>query len=217
MLSEKSFDSQFKRGLRRRALVLVWIGELWNIIEAGVALWSGAVAGSVALIAFGLDSLIELFAGGVLIWQLSREWRQEEEAGADRRAQRLIGITFFLLSAYILVQALATLSGWFSEPQPSPVGIILVIASALVMTAVFLPKLNLSKKLGSRALRGEAIESLVCDLQDLTLLVGLGLNALWGWWWADPVAALALIPFLLKEGWEAVRSERIEGGAKTDA
>ncbi len=201
----------YKTGLRRKALLLVWIGELWNVLEAGVALWSGIKAGSVALVAFGLDSFIELFAGGVLIWHLSREWQeQEHEEAAEKKAQRLVGITFFLLSGYILVQAVATLLGWFTEPRKSVVGIVLVIASALVMTAIFFPKLSLAKKLSSPALRGEAKESLACDLQDLTLLLGLGANALWGWWWADPVAALILIPWLVKEGLEAVKGESDE-------
>ena len=207
-MAASSINSSQRQILRKWALLLVWIGELWNVVEAGVAFWSGTKAGSVALVAFGLDSLIELFAGGVLIWHLSRGWQEREhEEAAERKAQRLVGITFFLLSAYIAVQAAGTLLGWFTEPRESVVGIILVIASALVMTAIFFPKMSLSKKLGSPALRGEAIESLVCDLQDLTVLVGLGANALWGWWWADPVAALALIPFLLKEGWEGVKGE----------
>jgi len=85
------------------------------------------------------------------------------------------------------------------------VGIFLVVASAIVMTTLFLGKTRIAKKLGSRALRAEAVESLMCDLQDLTLLFGLGLNALFGWWWMDPVAALLLIPFLLKEGWESIK------------
>lgn len=200
-----------RRRLRKWALLLVWIGEIWNIAEAGVALWSARNASSVALLAYGLDSLIELFAGGVLIWHLSREWREREhEEASERKAQKLVGITFFLLSAYIAIQSTGTLLGWFAEPRESLVGIILVIASAVVMTAVFFPKMSLAKKLGSPALRGEAIESLVCDLQDLTVLLGLGANALWGWWWADPVAALALIPFLLKEGWEGVKGETEE-------
>jgi len=190
--------------LRRQALLLVWTGEVWNVVEAGVALWSGSVAGSVALLAYGLDSLIELFAGAVLIWRLGQEWKQEEEGAAERKALKLVGITFFVLSAYILVQAIATLLGWFAEPRESLVGIALVLASAVVMTILYFGKISLAKKLGSRALRAEAIESLVCDLQDLSLLLGLGANALWGWWWADPVAALLLIPWLLKEGWESV-------------
>jgi len=196
-----------REALRRRALRLVWIGELWNILEAGVALWSGLAAGSIALLAFGLDSLIELFAGGVLIWRLGKEWRGEQGEKAERKALRLVGATFFLLAGYILLQASATLLGWLAEPRESAVGIVLVVASALIMTVLYFGKTSIAKKLSSPALRAEAVESLVCDLQDLTLLVGLGANALWGWWWADPLAALALIPFLLREGWEAVKGD----------
>jgi divalent metal cation (Fe/Co/Zn/Cd) transporter len=177
----------------------------WNVVEAAVALWSGAVAGSAALIAFGLDSFIELFAGLVLVWRLSRQWKHaEEEEEAEGKALRLVGLSFFLLAAYILAQSGATLAGWLPEPRPSTVGIALVVASALVMTVLYFLKMGIAGKLGSRSLRAEAMESLMCDLQDLTLLVGLGLNALWGWWWADPLAALALLPLILKEGWEGV-------------
>ncbi|MFQ6029110.1 MAG: cation transporter [Dehalococcoidia bacterium] len=193
--------------LQRRALIFVWVGEVWNLLEAGVALWTGIGASSVALVAFGLDSLIELFAGGVLIWRLSRDWDSGKEHSAELRAQKLVGATFFLLSAFILVQSLGTLFGWFAEPRESLVGIALVVASAAVMTVLYFGKTGIARTLGSGALRAEAVESLMCDLQDLTLLVGLGLNALWGWWWADPVAALALIPFFLKEGWENVSGQ----------
>jgi divalent metal cation (Fe/Co/Zn/Cd) transporter len=189
--------------LRKTALVLVWIGEVWNLVEAAIALWSGIGAGSVALIAFGLDSVIELFAGGVLIWHLSKEWKGEPNEDAERRALRLVGVTFFLLCGYILAQSIGTMVGLFEPPEESMVGIALVSASAVLMTFLFVAKMNVANKLGSRALRAEAKESLVCDIQDVTLLVGLGLNALLGWWWADPVVALALVPFLLKEGWEA--------------
>jgi len=191
--------------LRRRALVLVWAGESWNLLEMAVALWAGIAASSVALIAFGLDSIVELFAGAILIRHLSHEWKWSEKVGRlrDRKALRLVGATFFLLTAFIVFQSTATLSGWLPEPQGSPLGISLVILSAAVMTLLYLGKMPIAKKLGSRALRAEAIESLVCDVQDLTVLVGLGLNALLGWWWADPIAALALIPFLIKEGREA--------------
>lgn len=198
-------EGRYKTGLRRRALLLVWIGEVWNIVEAGVAFWSGIAAGSIALLAYGLDALIELFAGAVLIWHLSREWQgQEHDEAREKKALWLVGITFFVLSAYIVVQAVATLLGWLAEPRESLVGIVLVVASAVVMTLLFFGKTNLAQKLGSPALRAEAKESLACDLQDLTLLLGLGANALWGWWWADPVAALTLIPWLLKEGRESV-------------
>jgi len=194
-------------GLRRRALLLVWMGEAWNLLEAGVALWSAVSSASVALLAYGLDSLIEIFAGLVLIWRLGREWKRADEEAAERRALRLVGFTFFLLAAYVLVQSSVTLVGWLPEPRQSLVGIVLVLASAVVMSVLFWWKSRIAERLGSRALRAEAVESLICDLQDLTVLLGLGLNVAVGWWWADPVAALALIPFLLWEGWEAVFRE----------
>jgi len=202
-------DAGRRTTLRRTALVLVWTGELWNVLEAVVALWSGAVASSVAMVAFGLDSFVELFAGGVLIWHLSREWRGgTAEAAAERKAQRMLGLTFFVLSGYIVIQSGATLAGWFPEPRESLIGIALVVASAAVMTVLYARKMPIARELRSRALRAEAIETLVCDLQDLTVLVGLAANAFAGWWWADPVAALALVPFLLREGWEGLAREK---------
>ena len=193
--------------LRRKGLLLVWIGEGWNAGEAVAAFAFAWLSASFALLAFGFDSIVELFAGIVLIWRLRGEWTGHEEAAAERRALRLVGFTFFLLSIYIAVQATATLLGYSARPNPSLPGIILVIASAVAMTILYVWKIDVAKRLGSRALRAEAVESLVCDVQDLTVLAGLGLNALWGWWWADPLAALALIPLLLKEGWEAVSGE----------
>ncbi len=190
--------------LRRRAMLLVGIGEAWNVLEAGVALWAAISTHSVALLAFGLDSLIEVFAGLVLIRRFGREWGQGEEEAAEKRALKLVGISFFLLAAYILIQSSVTLLGLLPEPRKTLVGIALVVGSALVMTILFWMKSRIAEKLNSRALHAEAVESLMCDLQDLTVLLGLGLNALWGWWWADPVAALALIPFLVKEGWGSV-------------
>jgi divalent metal cation (Fe/Co/Zn/Cd) transporter len=194
--------------LKHRGLLLVWIGELWNIGEMGVALWSGFQANSVALIAFGLDSGLEIFAGAVLIWSLRKELNEEDEKVTDRKALRLLGVTFFMLSVYIAIQSLATLLGWVEEPRQSFIGIILVLASAIVMTLLYLGKTKVAKEIGSRALRAEAIETLMCDLQDVTVLGGLGLYVLFGWWWADPVAALLLIPFLLREGLESFRDEK---------
>lgn len=191
------------KSLRRKALILVWIGELWNILEAGVALWAALAASSVALLAFGLDSLIELFAGAILIWRLRKEISDEDSA--ERRAVKMVGVTFFLLSSFILFQSATTLFGYYAEPQVSILGIIITVFSAILMTALFLLKKRVALKLGSKALRAEAYESLMCDLQDLVVLAGLGLNFVFGWWWADPVMALALIPFLVKEGWEAFR------------
>jgi divalent metal cation (Fe/Co/Zn/Cd) transporter len=189
--------------LRRRGLRLVWIGQVWNFLEAIVALWSAYHANSIVLLAFGLDSILEIIAGFVLIWRLSASWSSEEESKAESRALRIIGITFFLLAILIAIQSTAVLVNWLPRPQESLTGIILVITSAVVMTILFLMKRRVAEQLGSAALRAEAMESLMCDLQDVTVLVGIGLNAMYGWWWADPVSALVLIPFLLREGWEA--------------
>jgi divalent metal cation (Fe/Co/Zn/Cd) transporter len=194
--------------LKTKALALVWIGEIWNLFDAVVALWSGIGAGSVALIGFGLDSILELAAGAILIWRLQTKWEDDdEEDAAERKAHKLIGITFFILAGYILIQSIATLAGVFPEPKQTSVGLVLIIASAIVMTILYVRKMAIAEKIGSRALRSEAKETLVCDLQDLTVLVGLGANFLFGWWWADPVAALGLIPFLVKEGWEGFTGE----------
>jgi divalent metal cation (Fe/Co/Zn/Cd) transporter len=198
--------------LKKKALFLVWVGEIWNLLEAGVALWSGIGAGSVALIGFGLDSILELAAGAILIWRLQTEWQDnDEENTAERKAHKLIGITFFILAGYIFLQSVATLLGYFPEPEESTVGLILIVASAIVMTILYFKKMPIAEKLGSRSLRAEAKETLVCDLQDLTVLVGLGANLVLGWWWADPVAALGLIPFLIKEGCEGVMGEDDDG------
>ena len=191
--------------LRKQALILVWIGESWNILEAGVALWAALLSSSVALLAFGLDSLIELFAGAVLIWRFSKE--ASDESLAERKALIIVGVTFFLLSGFILFQSLATLLGYSGEPQQSFPGMLITVLSALVMTILFAFKKNIAKKLSSRALRAEAYESLMCDLQDLVVIAGLGLNILLGWWWADPVMALTLVPFLVREGLESFKKE----------
>lgn len=191
--------------LRRKALVFVWIGEIWNVFEAVIALWSAWVASSVALLAFGLDSIIELFAGAVLIWRFQKE--ASDESLTERKALRLVGVTFFMLSVFIIFQSITTLLGYFSQPQPSFVGIFITISSAVLMTILFVFKINIASQLGSRALRAEAYESLVCDIQDLIVLAGLGLNIVLGWWWADPLMALALVPLLIKEGIEAFRDE----------
>ena len=126
---------------------------------------------------------------------------------AERKAHKLVGITFFVLAGYILLQSVATLLGYFPEPQQTIPGLILIVASAVVMTVLYFKKMAIAEKIGSRALQAEKRATLVCDLQDLTVLVGLGANFLFGWWWADPLAALGLIPFLVKEGWEGVMGE----------
>ena len=188
--------------LRRTALILVGIGLVWNLAEAGAGFWAGVQAGSVSLLAFALDSIVELFAGGLLVWRLRAEGDGNDAEAAERRARRLIGCTFFLLAGYVTLHSVASLVGWLPRPEPSLAGVIIVVASALVMAALYVGKMRIATRMQSRALRAEAIESLFCDLQDVAVLIGIGLNALIGWWWADPVAGLLLIPFFIKEGRE---------------
>lgn len=188
--------------LRRIALLLVVAGLLWNLVEAGVAFWAGVQSGSVAILAFGLDSIVELLAGGVLVWRLRTDRDEEDAEAAERRAQRLVGLTFFLLAIYVVLHSGASLLGWLPEPEPSLAGVVIVVASAFVMAVLYVGKMRIATLMQSRALRAEAMESLFCDLQDLTILVGLALNSLFSWWWADPVSALVLVPFFIKEGRE---------------
>ena len=188
--------------LRRTALILVSVGLVWNLAEALVAFWAGAQAGSVVLLAFGADSVIELFAGGVLVWRLAKERDGLEDDDAEGKAQKLVGLTFFVLAAYVAAHSGASLFGLLPEPRPSLIGVGIAVASAVVMSALYVAKMRIAARMQSRSLRAEAIESLFCDLQDLAVLVGLGFNVLLSWWWADPIASLILIPFFIKEGRE---------------
>lgn len=188
----------------------------YNLVEAGVALWSGIEAGSIALVGFGFDAVIEFAAAAVLLWRL-----RVEENGADhetverteQRVLRFVGTTFLVLVAYIVIEAGSTL--WAREaPEESLVGLILAATSLTIMPIIAWQKLRVADRLGSRSLRAEAKETLACSILSLTLLVGLALNAWVGWWWADPVAALAMVPWLVREGLEGLRGERCEDGCE---
>ena len=188
--------------LRRSALILVLIGLAWNLVEAAIAFWVTLQSGSVALLAFGLDSIIELVAGGILVWRLQANKDDHNEESAEKTAQKLLGLTFFLLAAYIALHSSANLLGWLPQPDPSPLGIAIIVASAVAMTALYIAKMRIAVRMQSWSLRAEAMETLFCDIQDLAILIGLALNALLAWWWADPVASWILIPFLINEGIE---------------
>ena len=209
-----------RASLLNRALWLERLTILWNVVEAVIAIGAGWRAGSIALVGFGLDSVIETIAALALYRRLRAEQAgaTEEEAEAhERRALWIVGVTFFFLSGYVAFEAASTL--WTKEPpEVSRVGIILASVSLAVMPVLAVAKHRTGKALDSRALVADAKETFVCSYLSLTLLAGLGLNALFGWWWADPVAALAMLPFVIREGWEAIDEAREgagEGG--TDA
>jgi divalent metal cation (Fe/Co/Zn/Cd) transporter len=197
------------RDWRRAARRLVGATVLYNLVEAGVALWSGVVAHSIALVGFGLDSGIELAAAAALLWRLRVETRGADEGiveAAERRVRRFIGLTFLLLAIYVTVTAGRTLLG-HGEPAESLVGVALAVASLVTMPLISWAKMRAADRIGSEALRSEAKETLACAYLSFTLLLGLAANAWLGWRWADPVAALAMVPWLVKEGAEGLRGE----------
>jgi divalent metal cation (Fe/Co/Zn/Cd) transporter len=181
----------------------------YNALEALVALWTGFAARSIALVGFGLDSVIELAAASAMLWRLRVEARgapHDVVEETERRVLRFIGVTFLALAVYVSVEAVLAL--WNRErPGESPVGIALAIASLVVMPLVSWGKLRAARALGSATLRAEAKETLACAYLSLTLLIGLAANAAAGWWWADPGAALLMVPWLVAEGREGLRGD----------
>ena len=200
-----------RANLLRHALRLEALTIGWNVLEAVVAITAGALAGSIALVGFGLDSVIETVAAATLYRRLRAEIggvTAQEVASQEQRALRVVGITFLALAAYILFEAGSTL--WTQEaPGTSAVGIGLAALSLVVMPILAFAKLKAGRRLGSRALIGDSKETFVCSYLSLSLLLGLGANALFGAWWADPVAALCMLPWVVKEGFEAL--ERASG------
>ena len=190
--------------LTRRALRLEWFTLSWNVLEAGVAIVSGLLAGSVALVGFGLDSVIESASAVILLWRLRQT--DEAEEHAERRAVRLVGVSFFVLAAYVTWEATSALR-LQEAPRTSLTGMVLAAASLIVMPLLARAKLRLAREMGSRALAADSKETLACSFLSATLLAGLLANALFGWWWADPAAALGIVVFLLREGWEAFEED----------
>jgi divalent metal cation (Fe/Co/Zn/Cd) transporter len=186
----------------------------YNVIEAGIALWFGTAAESIALVGFGLDSLIECAAAGVLLWRLALGARGVDGPvleRAERRVHHFVGGTFLALALYVTAQGASTL--WRREaPDESLVGIVLAVASLVIMPLVSWGKLRAAREVGSAALRAEAKETLACSYLSFALLLGLGANAAAGWWWADPVAALVMVPWLVREGLEGIRGEGCDDG-----
>ena len=192
--------------LHRRALWLEYFTVGWNVVEAVVAIGAGVIAGSVALIGFGADSAIEVISALGLLWRLHKAGPHaavSEETAAEKRALYVVAITFFLLASYITWEAVTSLVRR-EEPLTSPVGIILAALSLLVMTGLAAFKQRVGKQIGSRALVADSKETWVCSYLSLSLLLGTGAYALFGWWWADPMGALAMLPVILWQGWETL-------------
>lgn len=201
--------------LRRRegslalATSLLWVTLAWNVAEGIIAVTTGFMAGSVALIGFGLDSSIEVTAAAILIWRLRLPTHDERVERRESIARRVVGATFVALAAYIVAETAYVLATG-NEPESSTGGLLLAAAATLVMPALGLAKRWNAASLGSPALTAESTETLLCSYLSLTLLLGLGANAAFGWWWADIAAALAMVPWIVKEGLEGLRGESCE-------
>jgi divalent metal cation (Fe/Co/Zn/Cd) transporter len=190
--------------LVRRAKQLAWLGVGWHGVEAAIAIGAGLVAGSIALVGFGADSLIESFAGFILLWRFAASRATSEDA--EQRAQKLIAISFYVIAAYVGFEALRSLLT-ADRPEASWVGIGLAAITLVTMPPMAIAKVRVGEKLGSSATQSEGQQNTLCAYLSAALLVGLGANALFGLWWADPVTALVIAGVAVKEGRESWRGE----------
>jgi divalent metal cation (Fe/Co/Zn/Cd) transporter len=193
-----------QEALWRRAWLLTALTIGWNSVEAVVAVVSGLIAGSIALVGFGLDSVVEVSSALVIAWRLSRP--DADHAGSERterRAVRLIALSFLGIAAYVTYDSVTKLLGIGEKPEHSFVGLVLVALSLVVMPTLALAKRRVAIGLGSVALRADAAETQLCTYLSAVVLIGLAANSLFGWWWMDPVAGLAVAALAIKEGWAA--------------
>jgi divalent metal cation (Fe/Co/Zn/Cd) transporter len=203
-LARKPVKTNSRRKLIRRAKFLAWLGVGWHGIEAAIAVGAGLAAGSIALIGFGADSLIESAAGIILLWRFAASRASSEDA--ERRAQRLIGVSFYVIAAYVGFEAARSLLNG-ERPDASWVGIGLAAVTLVTMPPLAIAKGRIGEKLGSSATKSEGQQNMLCAYLSAALLVGLGANALFGFWWADPVTALLIAGVAAKEGRESWRGE----------
>ncbi len=183
--------------LRRRGFWLEYASMAWMIVEAGVAIAAGVIASSIALVGFGLDSVIELFSAAIVVWQLRGEGEERET-----RAVRLIGLTFFALAVYLAAESIHDLVSR-ARPGQSVAGLAVTAAALIVMPGLALAKRRTGRAMGNRTLIADSAETAFCAFTSAAALIGLGLNAWLGWWWADPAAALVIAALAVKEGIEA--------------
>ncbi len=203
-LGRERRDSVEQERLVRRARLLAWLGIGWHGVEATVAVGAGLAAGSIALIGFGADSLIECAAGIIVLWRFATSRAASEEA--ERRAQKLIALSFYVLAAYVGFEAAR---GLFTgeRPDASWVGIGLAAITLATMPPLAVAKGRIGERLGSSATRSEGQQNMLCAYLSAALLAGLGANALFGLWWADPLTALLIAGVAVREGRESWRGE----------
>lgn len=195
-----------RAALVRRGLRLNYLTIAYNSLEAIASLIAGVLSGSVALVGFGADSVIEVTAGGAAQWRLRADVDPKRRAAVERSTHRIVGWSFIALAAYVSYESARTL--WLRErPERSIVGIIVLAASVVVMPLLARAKHRVANAMNSRVLASEATQTSLCAYLSAIALAGVVLNAALGWWWADPVAAVAMVPIIGREGLEGVRGE----------
>ena len=195
-----------RAALVRRGLLLNYLTLGYNVVEAVISVAAGLVAGSVALVSFGVDSGIEVTSSLAAQWRLRVDTEAERRDRVEQLTHRIIGVCFLALAAYVVAESAATL--WKREaPQSSPVGLAILSLSVLIMPILARASRRVARALGSRALEADAAQTSLCAYLSVIALAGVGLNAALGWWWADPVAALLMVPIIVKEGLEGVQGE----------
>lgn len=201
-MSTSSLSRERTHVLRRRIRIIVAITISWNVVEAIVALLAGGAASSPALIGFGLDSVVEVLSAAAVAWQFASPNPERRE----KTALRLIAVSFFGLAAYVTIDALLSLTG-LRQPEHSTVGIVLAALSLAVMPFLSWIERRTGRELGSASAIADSKQTLICSYLSAALLVGLLLNSLFGWTWADPLAALVIAGFAIREGREAWRGD----------
>ena len=199
--------------LFKKALLLEYFTVGYNILEAIVSIYFGSVANSIALVGFGLDSVIESISGLILIWRLRKHERvsEDEENRIERRALKYVALTFIILGSYVFIESARKLI-FVEIPEPSLPGIVIATLSIIIMPALSLMKRDVGKKLSSKALMADSEETLVCAFLSVSLLIGLIANYFLGFWQADPIVGLIIAIFLFREGlewWKEAKEEKI--------
>lgn len=204
-----ALDPQTRFAQVRRGRLLEYFTVGYNSLEGVIAVASGLLAGSVALVGFGFDSAIEVISGVALLWRLYSDADEGRREQVEQRALRIVGVSFFVLGAYVTFDAVTSLLRR-DAPEESIVGIALAAVSVVVMPLLVRAKRRVARAIGSAALLADAAQTQLCTYLSAILLGGLLLNAIAGWWWADPLAALVMVPIIVKEGWEAVQGKHCE-------
>jgi divalent metal cation (Fe/Co/Zn/Cd) transporter len=194
--------SQVKRGRR-----LEYFTIIYNSMEGLVSIAAGLIAGSVSLVGFGIDSAIEMISGAALLWRLKNEFHPERRESIERTTLRIVGFCFIALAIYILCDSASTLFK-HRAPERSIPGITIATLSVVVMPLLARAKRKVAASINSAAMRADSRQTDFCTYLSAILLIGLLLNAFFGWWWADPLAALAMIPIIGAEGFKSLKGEK---------